>query len=140
MKRAKKEELPLYAGGRGGIEFILIPEARTEPSPVPLVPVDFGGYYQGQVKIVTAPHCPDLVGLSVLLMWNVFHFARPTTFIIVPATLSWMRKPCFLDKTGACGCSKTMVEFVACRATNHNGLALMPNMHWKSVPLYLHSR
>lgn len=70
MKRAKKEESPplLYAGGRGGIEFILIPEARTEPSPIPLVPVDFGGYYQGQVKIVTAPHCPDLVGLSVLLI------------------------------------------------------------------------
>lgn len=93
MKRQKKTESVLekatYFGGKGGIEFILIPEKRKFPAPEPLVPVDYDGYYQGDVLIVTAPLSPEIVGMTAhLISFRRLPFCAPYHVYHCPGDIS----------------------------------------------------
>lgn len=75
---ATTDEKATYFGGKGGLEFILIPERRKFPKPEPLVPVDYDGYYQGDVLIISAPLSPAIVGLTVhLISYKRLPFCAP---------------------------------------------------------------
>lgn len=107
MKRQKKaestKEKATYFEGKGGIEFTLIPDMRKFPKPEPLVPLDYDGYYQGDVLIVSAPLSPEIVGLTAhLISFRRLPFCAPYHVYHCPGGIS-------LDAKGvASGVDRTM--------------------------------